>query len=192
MKQVQMILNVLLALAVIFLLYQHFASNTKPAYLGNNNVNSGIVYVNSDSLLSQYDYFQDIEKIFEGKRIEIQNMVEANERAFEKEVQNYQEKAASMSQQERAVIEEQLFNKSEKLKMRRQDAVDAFSTEESLYNDSLYFKLQNFLVSYNKQKGYNYILGHQRGGGILYASDSLEITDDLVNALNEAYAKEKK
>lgn len=97
-----------------------------------------------------------------------------------------------MSPQERAVIEERLYAKTENIKQQRQQLVDDFSKEEAIYNDSLYNRLQNFMKEYNKTKGYKYILGHQRGGGILFASDSLEITSDLIKSLNEAYASEKK
>ena len=192
MKQASLILNILLTLAVAFLLYQHFTTKPSSSTSISGTDNVGIVYVNSDSLLSNYDYYKDLEVLFNKKREDIQNQVAGRESAFEKEVSDYQQKAPNMSPQERAVIEERLYSKSENIKQQRQQLVDAFSREEAIYNDSLYNRLHDFMNEYNKTKGYKYILGHQRGGGILYASDSLEITHDLIKSLNEAYAKEKK
>ncbi|NNM16685.1 MAG: OmpH family outer membrane protein, partial [Bacteroidia bacterium] len=128
---------------------------------------------------------------FEQKRTEIQSRVDYRESSFEKEVQAYQQKAPAMSPQERAVMEEQLFSKSEKLKRQRQEAAEEFDRDRILYNDSLFMRIENFIEKYNQEKGYTYILGHQRGGGILYANDSLDITDEVVRRMNEEYAAEK-
>lgn len=192
MKQASLILNIVLTIAVAFLLYQHFTNKETSTAIISSSDNNGIVFVNSDSLLSNYEYYKDLEVLFSKKRDAIQSKLAQRESAFEKEVNDYQQKAPNMSPQERAVVEERLYAKTENIKQQRQQLVDDFSKEEAIYNDSLYNRLQNFMKEYNKTKGYKYILGHQRGGGILFASDSLEITSDLIKSLNEAYASEKK
>jgi len=191
MKQASLILNVILTLAVAFLMYHHFTSTKSTPAVALTSSASNIAYVNSDSLQSNYDFYKDLEDLFENKRKEIQGRVDYRETAFEKEVQDYQQKAPGMSPQERAVMEEKLFTKSERLKRQRQEAAESFDTDRVLYNDSLFVRIENFIEKYNEDKGYTYILGHQRGGGILYANDSLDITDEVVKLMNEEYAAEK-
>ena len=54
-------------------------------------------------------------------------------------------------------------------------------------NEEVYSHLTAYIKEYLKKKGrnYNFILGYQKGGGIIYAKDSLDITHEIVEGLNE-------
>jgi outer membrane protein len=45
----------------------------------------------------------------------------------------------------------------------------------------------NEFLKHHKTKSYNFVLGYQKGGGILYANDSLDITREVVVGLNNEY-----
>ena len=47
--------------------------------------------------------------------------------------------------------------------------------------------ITNFLNRYNLQHNYDYVLGYSKGGGILLAKDTFNITDQVLAAMNEAY-----
>jgi outer membrane protein len=51
----------------------------------------------------------------------------------------------------------------------------------------LYAKLSSYLKEYNKGKNYTFILGYQKGGGILFANDSLDITREVLDGLNKEF-----
>ena len=67
----------------------------------------------------------------------------------------------------------------------RENLVDQLQSEESDMNDSIHNNLTRYLKEYNKEKNYLFILGYQRGSGILLASDSLDITKDVLKGLNK-------
>lgn len=64
MKQASLILNIVLTIAVAFLLYQHFTNKETSTAIISSSDNNGIVFVNSDSLLSNYEYYKDLEVLF--------------------------------------------------------------------------------------------------------------------------------
>ncbi len=90
-----------------------------------------------------------------------------------------------MSPEDRAREEEQLMGKQQQLMEMKQSLVDQLQMEESDMNDSIHNNLTRYLREYNKDKNYLYILGYQRGSGILLANDSLDITREILEGLNK-------
>ena len=74
---------------------------------------------------------------------------------------------------------------------KKDNMLDAFDEEQAKFNESLYSKLSSYLKEYNKGKNYTFILGYQKGGGILFANDSLDITAQVLSGLNKQYEAEK-
>ena len=46
------------------------------------------------------------------------------------------------------------------------------------------------LRDYGKAHNFQLVLTYQKGSGVLYANDSLNITEEIITGLNEAYAQE--
>jgi outer membrane protein len=51
--------------------------------------------------------------------------------------------------------------------------------------DSVHDRLVRVLKDLNKANNYYYVLGYQRGNGILFANDSLDITKQVLQELNK-------
>lgn len=152
-----------------------------------------IVFVNSDSLLNNYEYFKDTKAKFEAKSKKAQSDLTAKGTAFQKEVAEYQKNAQSMSADQRASTEERLARKQQELAAFNQNASTALQTEEAQENEKLYNKVSDYLKTYAKNKGYKMVLTYSRGNPtVLYADSTLDVTKEVVAGLNEAYKKEKK
>jgi outer membrane protein len=194
MKNFPTILNVLLLAAVAGLYYLHFT--TKPAVsaiVANVPVKTAnIVFVNSDSLLEHYDYFKNKKTEFEEKQGKVKADLKAESTRLQNDIQEYQKKAETMTSQQRQQTEEQLSARQQQFMQKKDELLGKLDEEQSKTNDELYLKLTAYMKEYNKTKNYSFILGHQKGGGILYASDSLDITRELVTGLNSEYEKELK
>ena len=92
-----------------------------------------------------------------------------------------------MSEGERAKKEEELMMRQQSLMKKKDDLLGAFDEEQSKFNEELFAKLTAYLKTYNKEKNYTFILGYQKGGGILFANDSLDITREILDGLNKEY-----
>ncbi|MBK0382646.1 OmpH family outer membrane protein [Pedobacter sp. SD-b] len=153
----------------------------------------GIVYVNSDSLLTNYEYFKEIKAKFEGKSKQAEADLKDKGTAFQREVAAYQQGAKDMSADQRQQTEQRLARKQQELQTYQQNAGSALQNEEAQENEKLYNKVAEYLKVHAKDKGYKMVLTYSKGNStILFADESLDVTKEVIAGLNEAYKKEKK
>ncbi|MFB2117656.1 OmpH family outer membrane protein [Parapedobacter sp. 2B3] len=152
-----------------------------------------IVYVNVDTLLEKYEYFKDIRIKLEDKAKKAQADLQSRSNAFQREVADYQQKAATMSASDRQTTEERLARKQDELARHNQNASTSFAQEEASENEKLYGRITDYLKKHAKENGFKFVLTYSAASpGVLYADESLEITGEVLSALNAEYAKEKK
>lgn len=165
----------------------------KNAASSTGNKSELIVYVNSDSLLNNYEYFKSVKDKFQEKSKKAQSDLTAKGTAFQREVAAYQQNAASLSADQRATTEERLARKQQELAAYNQNAGNALASEEAVENEKLYNKVAEFLKQYAKTKGYKLVLTYSKANPtVLYADESLDVTKAVVEGLNAEYKKEKK
>lgn len=162
--------------------------------VSNSDIKSElIVYVNSDSLLNNYEYFKSVKDKFQEKSKKAQSDLTAKGTAFQREVAAYQQGAANLSAEQRATTEERLARKQQELASYNQNAGNALANEEAVENEKLYNKVSEFLEKYAKTKGYKMVLTYSKANPtVLYADKSLDVTKEVVSGLNDEYKKEKK
>ncbi len=187
LKSISLFLNVALILAVGFLYFKVY-SKEEPSIppVSAQAAASRIVYVNSDSLMDQYNLFKEMQDRMEKKRDSLDKLLTAKGRSLDREVKEYQEGAAGMSAGERELREESLMRKQQALFDEREGLLESLKEEEAALTDSIYSDMMRYLRSFNSGKGYDFILGYSRGGGILLANDSLDITRQVVSGLNKS------
>jgi len=159
----------------------------------NTKVTSEFVYVNSDSLLSKYDYFKEMNAKLETKSKKAEADLKDKGTAFQREVAAYQQGANTMSADERQKTEERLARKQQELQGFQQNAGAALQNEQATENEKLYNKVADYLKGYAKEKGYKMVLTYSKANPtILFADESLDVTAEVIKGLNEAYGKDKK
>ncbi|MFC5284900.1 OmpH family outer membrane protein [Pedobacter alpinus] len=152
-----------------------------------------IVYVNSDSLLNNYEYFKEIKGKFEGKSKKAEADLKDKGAAFQREVAAYQQGANTMSADQRQQTEQRLARKQQELQTYQQNAGASLQNEEATENEKLYDKVAEYLKKHAKDKGYKMVLTYSKGNSaILFADESLDVTKDVIKGLNEAYKSDKK
>lgn len=168
------------------------ASTASADSLSTKPVQEPIVYVNSDSLLENYEYFKEIRASLEAKAKKAQQDLQARSLAFQREVAEYQQKAPTMSAADRQNTEERLARKQDELAKHQQNAGASFAQDEAEENEKLYTRITEYLRQHAQEKGYKFVLTYSKASpSVLYADESLEITKEVLQALNAAYAKEK-
>lgn len=207
MKNLSLIYNVVLTIAVGVLFYLHFKSkecctseaNAETKAPKEVNVDlttlpdTSIAFVNSDTLWSNYKYVLDEKKAMEKDRATKENAFNAKSKAFEEKVNRFREIAERLSQEEGQKQQLDLMQEEQNLNMLREQMMNDLMKKEQEKNDVLQNKILEYIDRLNKQsKNYTYVLGYSKGGGILYAKPSLDITATVLKGLNEEYAAEKK
>lgn len=151
-----------------------------------------IVYVNSDSLLANYEYFKDVRDRLQGKAETKEKDLRSQAEAFQKEVERYQRSAAGMTNDQRASTEQRLAQKQQQLQVLQQNSGNELVTEESEEMKKIYDQVEAYLKKLSEEKGYEMVLTYQRGNSaILYSNDNRDITKEVVEGLNKEYEAEK-
>ena len=152
-----------------------------------------IVYVNTDTLLSNYDYSKDMRNRVEDKQKESQATLQSKGQAFQREVAEYQKSQPTMSADERQKTEARLSREQQELQSYQQNAGAEFQNYAADESKKQYDKIADFLKDYAKDKGYKMVLTYSKGGSaVLYGDKELDVTGDVVKGLNAAYSKDKK
>jgi len=169
------------------------SKSTTPAVTAPTADKQPIVYVNSDSLLSKYDYAKDMSKRLNDKGASAKSDLESKGQAFQREVVDYQKVQATLPADQRQKTEQRLQREQQELQSYQQNATAQFQQEQGQETSKLYDKIADFAKTYAKDKGYKMVLTYSKASPtILYGDASLDVTADVVKKLNEAYAKEKK
>lgn len=156
-----------------------------------------IAYINSDTLSEKYEYFKDIRTKLEAKVKKAQGNLQSKGQAFQREVAEYQQKAASMSASDRQATEEKLARKQEELGKLDQNASASLAQDESTEFNNVYTTITEYLQKHAQENGYKLVLTYSKSNPtVLYADSKLEITNEVIEALNKEYKakndKEKK
>ncbi|MGO3108578.1 MAG: OmpH family outer membrane protein [Sphingobacterium sp.] len=156
-----------------------------------------IAYINSDTLSEKYEYFKDIRTKLESKVKKAQSNLQSKGQAFQREVAEYQQKAASMSASDRQATEEKLARKQEELGKLDQNASASLAQDESTEFNNVYTTISEYLKKHAQENGYKLVLTYSKSNPtVLYADSKLEITNEVIEALNKEYKakndKEKK
>lgn len=188
MRNLSLALNAILALAVAVLYYLHFAG--KPAATPSVAATTGtkaVVYVHVDSLLNNYEFFKDARKAFEQKRTQLDVELNGRGAAIQREIQVFQSRAAGMLAAEAQAKQLELQKKAAGFDAYRQKAASDLAEEEARQTEKLYDNIYDYIKKYNKDNGYQYVLGYQKGGNILYATPDLDVTRQVIEGINKAY-----
>jgi outer membrane protein len=186
MNKLSLILNIVLLIAVAVLYYLHFnQSNSGANYsLPSNLSGQPVLYLNTDSLLTKYQLFQESKAQLEQEQARLEGSMQSQAANLEREVMEFQQQYGGMTQSQVDKRKEELGRKEENLMMLREQLAGQLMEQESKLNKQIYDSIYNFLQRYTAGKNVQYILGYSPGGSVLYANDSLDITAQVVEGLN--------
>lgn len=157
-----------------------------------NGTGTKIVYINTDTLMSNYLLAIELNEAFWKKQEERRTELNIKAKSLDQETNEFQRKLQNngfLSETRAVDARDQLLIKQENLRRLQQDMMDKTAREQNELNKQLYDKLTSFLKEYNKEKGFDIVLSTQVGSTVLYAVDGFDITNDVVKGLNEEYKK---
>lgn len=190
------ILNIVFAIAITILFILHFSSKTNAgsAELVPPKIElkaSKIVYINTDSLYEKYEFIKEIKKSIASQRSNAESEFARKYQALANEEQNFREIAARLSEEEGLKQQQELMIKEQKLAEFRDQMQENLMKTEAEKNEEITKNIADYLSKVYSGTPYTYILGYTRGGGILFANDSLDITNEVIEGLNKNFKSQK-
>lgn len=191
MKNLSLILNVILLLAVAYLYADKFSGKKEEARtVAKEPVEdeaSKIVYINIDTLHSKSLSYQETKKELETSFERARANLVSKEKAFQKEVQDYQKKLSSglLTPNQAQEIEKSLAKKQESIMKLQETASVELDRKTNAFDAKFTSDIKRYTDSLRVANGYDFVLLY--GGVIspmLSANESMDITNTVVDLLN--------
>ena len=188
MKRTNFILNGFLALAIVLVFAQcsdnnnAATSSTAPAVGVAGSSNMKIAYVEIDSLLTKYNFWNDLNEVMIQKE-ENAKKLDADAKEFQRKLENN-----GFATRERAEQEQmRLMKQQQELQALQQKLSDELASENQKNSLQLRDSINSFLKIYNQNKGYDLIISNTGFDNLLYANPAYNITQEIIDGLNARY-----
>ena len=149
-------------------------------------------YIDTSELIEKYEKFKDEDDKFKVKSQELGRPLEAKVKAFQNEAQSFQQNAQAKGQQWAQQKGAELQQREQQLGMEQNALLQQLQQEGAVLKDTLISEVKQFIKTYGKKKGYDYVYGTGDAATILYAKDQYDITKDVLKELNDSYNSTKK
>lgn len=192
MKNLSSVFSTLALIGVIVLFILHFSGNKKgsTAVTENKipaNTATMIAYVDIDSLESNSNYIKIKKDEFKKHQDAMNAELARAEQQMEADAADVQSKAqaGTLTKTDYEAAQKRLGQMQQSYVTRKQALTEQLLKEQDDFNKDLKARLDSFLVDYNKDKHYDYILSYGAGGTVLYGNQALNITQDVIKGMNE-------
>jgi outer membrane protein len=207
-KNISIVLNIALIAAVSFLFYKQYSGKKTEVLTTEASTDSikrvsvqpmaaltdlpkgmPVVFVNADTLFAHYEYAKKAKAATELKVANYQKTYQAKVQAFQKEYNDYMEKAGAgaYTKEQGTAIEEGLQKKKNDIMLMEQNQEKIMGELDNSTVD-VQKKIYDFLSRFNKEHGYFCAFAYTRtGGSTLGVNDSLDVTAQVVAGLNAEY-----
>ncbi|MBL7840123.1 MAG: OmpH family outer membrane protein [Cyclobacteriaceae bacterium] len=192
MKNLSLILNAVLLVAVGVLFYLHFSSS-KPG-VSHTSAPVGditIAYINSDSIVKRYTFMDDTKAVLEAKAKKLDADLNNRANSLRGEIAAYQRNQSSMTIGQAQALEADLGKKQQNLQLYQQSLSQQLAEEEAKLNKELYDRITAFLKTYSEANNIQVVMKFDPTSDVLYGQSALDITKPVIDGLNEAYTAEK-
>ncbi len=167
----------------------------KPVIISSANdplPNAKIAYINIDTLNERYLFISDYVKVLKNKRLALETQMQVMSQKFQKDYEEAQQSAqagllppAEMENKKRDLERQQSELQNKQVQM------DKLAVDMQEKNDQLQSDIRNFLRD-NYEGKYDFIMAYTVAvPTILLANPKLEITYQVLDALNTAYTNSK-
>lgn len=153
----------------------------------------GVVYVELDSVIANFDMAKDMSTELEEKTRNSEAELTAKSQSFDRDVRDYQNKAQKglITRATAAEMEQTLAQQQQNLIALRDQMAYNLNEEGMVAQRQVLEYINLYLAEFNADKGYQYILARQFPGPILYSDSTLDITAAVIAGLNSKYKAEK-
>jgi outer membrane protein len=195
MKNLSLALNIILLVAVAVLYVLYFSGRKSGSQTASSSdtsiVDLKIAYINSDSVLKHYEFFNETRDGLEKKAKAMEQDFQNRYNDLQSEAQAYERNVNNMTYGQVQSAKENLAKKENNLRVFQQSLQQAVMNDETKMNKELYDRVTEFLKGYSKEKGIQVVLKYDPSSDVLYGGSALDITNQVIDGLNAAYKHEK-
>ena len=169
------------------------AVNSGASVTETTSVASSIAYIVVDSVAANYDYWTEQNEKVQEHAAKLERELQGRVQGLQQEAANLQQAAQNrtMTQNQYLAAEEALYAKQQNLQQYQANIQNEVLKMEAEALDDIYNKISDFLAEYGEANNLDLILTYQKGSGVWYAKEGMNITDAVIEGLNKAFEMEK-
>ena len=202
MKNINYIINGILAVAVIVLFVLHFTgdrtaepSQEQSADRPENAIPAGevaIAYFDIDSVMASWTLYADVQEKLAAKQRQLESDFDSRSRSFMKRVEDAQYKIQRqlVTRAEAEQLQQQLATEEQNLMGLQTNYSTELQEEAIVRNRQMIDNIEKYVETYNRDKGYSFIFSYSFGGNLMYGDKAYNITQEIIQGINEAYPVE--
>lgn len=197
MKIANIVINVVLAAAVVVLFVLQFSGEEKKApkaqsAMAVEGLVSGdikMAYFNMDSVMAEWDLYFDYQQEISQRQTELEADFAGRTETFYQSVQDAQYKIQKglVTRSEAEQLQQSLAAEEQNL-MNLQNQYGAQLQEESMVrNRKMIDMIERYVAELSAEQGYTYVFSYNFGGNLIYGSETNNISALVIEGLNEKY-----
>jgi outer membrane protein len=200
MKNTNYIISGIFAIAIILLFTLQFTNrknykNKDETVFTEDSVfvHLPVAYVNADSLLTNFRFYTNLLSDFETKLSKQRSQLNQRYLSLQKEAADFQEKAQNNAFLTRERLEQEnarLVRKQKEIEQSAADMEQEFTLQQNIIQQQLSDTLSSAMKEFNTPQKYQMIFTRAGNGNILYANESYNITQEVIEFLNSRYKVE--
>lgn len=202
MKNVSIIINAIMAVAIVILFVLVLTNKSNPIAkqltTGKDVAVSGklpIAYINIDSLLLHYQFAKDANESLIKKQEESRLTINTQARKLQVEMAEFQRKLennAFLSRDRAEQEQTRLQKKQQELQALDGELSKQLVQIQQKMSEQLRDTINAFMKQYNKDHKYQMIFSNTSSDNVLYAEKGYDITTEITKLLNERFAARRK
>jgi len=149
--------------------------------------NPKIAFVRNQELVYGYAGMKDANKKYEEETKGWQATIDSLEKNFHIQLSKYNSTYTELNSKDKQSFEERLENQRLQL-LKLKEAVGKKMEEKDLeITQKVLNQINSFVKEYAQKNGYKLIIGTTEDGNLMYADETLDVTDDVLSELNIKY-----
>lgn len=149
-----------------------------------------IAYVQSSYLLSNYQGFKDASTNYQQKSMQWQANIDTLASELNSIQAKYQQEVKGLSAREKELSIELIKTKKQQLQQYQQGIQQKAAQEDQAMTSGVVQEVNAFLKEYGEKRNYQIIFGATDMGNIVYAREAIDLTEEVLVAINKRYQGE--
>lgn len=149
-----------------------------------------IAYVRSSELVYSYLGMKDAHNKFEQKSQMWKANIDTLQRNYQTSISQYSMESPKLSAHDKEEREQILSQQQQSLRSYTEAINSKMQDEDKKMTEGVLNQINSFIENYGREHGYEVILGTTVSGNVLYGDDAIDITQEVLAALNTNYKGE--
>ena len=146
-----------------------------------------IAYIRSSDMIYSYEGMKDAQKTYQEKLKAWQSNVDTLRLELERNFNRYTNELAKLSAKDKSERQSLLNQQQQNYNQYAQATKEKSKKEEQAMTEGVLNQVNSFIEEYAKKQGYDIVIGTTTSGNLLYAKQDMDITENVLKALNENY-----